>query len=153
MLSLKRPRDLNPNEPGICYQILNQVHYHVYSVWLFTFSDLKTIVLPETAFGLLISISSKNDWCEIVKVLCRGPLVIFWMWINLLPFCINNQRHPASIAEDVVNKPWRTMPSKRWNSTQAKYAMIFFYAVAAFVGLHIGGLGSTCGLMVLGKLA
>ncbi|KAI0387833.1 UbiA prenyltransferase family-domain-containing protein [Hypomontagnella monticulosa] len=136
--------------------LMNTTAFHLYSIWLFTFSDLKTIVFPETAFGILTATSTtvvKHEGVGFVKtpdILHRIPYVMFWVWINLLPFSINNQRRPEAIAEDAINKPWRTMPSQRWTSIQAKFAMLFFYLVAVVVSWRMGSLRPSLALIALG---
>ncbi|KAI1370976.1 UbiA prenyltransferase family [Hypoxylon crocopeplum] len=138
--------------------LFHRVVYHVISIWLFTLSDLKTIVFPETAFGILTALSQTKSGqgspgiAEITSldVIRRLPLVMLWVWINLLPFAINNQRRPEAIAEDSLNKPWRTMPAGRWSMTQAQYAMYFFYVVAVAVSWKIGGLRPSIALVALG---
>jgi 4-hydroxybenzoate polyprenyltransferase len=80
----------------------------------------------------------------------RAPLSVFWLWINLLPFTIGNQRQPDSIAEDGLNKPWRTMPSKRMTPSQARTLMLFLYPLALVTSLQIGGLWQCLSLMALG---
>ncbi|KAI0013535.1 UbiA prenyltransferase family [Xylariaceae sp. FL0662B] len=132
--------------------------YHAYSTWLFTFSDLKTIVIPETAFGILTALSQtdgrqespRGGFATSHQVIRRLPLVMTWVWINLLPFAINNQRRPEAIAEDSLNKPWRAMPSGRLTTVQAQYAMYFFYVVAVAVSWKIGGLRSCVAIIALG---
>ncbi|KAI1824130.1 UbiA prenyltransferase family [Xylaria intraflava] len=130
--------------------------FHAYSLWLFTFSDLKTIVFPQTMFGLLSAFASARSGAkvlgsqELLGVLQRAPVVLFWVWITLLPFEINNQRTPKDIEEDLLNKPWRTLPSKRWTPRQATYVMIFFYLVGAIVSWNIGGFRFNMSLLLLG---
>src|SRR3569833_3442877 len=88
--------------------------YHAYSIWLFTLSDLKSIVGPQAAFGiinaLVLSIEADGDlrWAE---VLSRTPVVAFWVWINLLHLTIDNQRQPESILEDKRGGPGRAGPA------------------------------------------
>ncbi|KAK4200391.1 UbiA prenyltransferase family-domain-containing protein [Triangularia verruculosa] len=121
--------------------------FHAHSVWLFTRSDLKTIVVPQSTFGILNAIANSEDW---PKVSPRVPLVFFWVWLNLLPFAIDNQRQPAAILEDRYNKPWRTMPSERMTQRQAKSLMLFLYPVALVMSLWLGGTRQCLALMVLG---
>ncbi|KAI1389912.1 UbiA prenyltransferase family [Hypoxylon trugodes] len=83
-------------------------------------------------------------------VLYRAPITLFWVWINLLPFNINNQCRPLAIVEDRINKPWRTMPSGRLSARQAKYSMILFYHVAILTSWMIGGLRPSLALIILG---
>jgi len=127
--------------------------YHAYSIWLFTLSDLKSIVGPQAAFGiinaLVLSIEADGDlrWAE---VLSRTPVVAFWVWINLLPLTIDNQRQPESILEDKHNKPWRAIPSGRMTGAQAKALMFCLYPVTFLASFWLGGLRQCLGLMALG---
>ena len=128
--------------------------YHVKSIWFFTYSDLKTIVGPETAFGILSALSgpilTTNPSPDFSVILGRIPRVAFWCWINLLPFVIDNQRQPEAIREDGENKPWRTMPSGRMSQTHAKWLMWCLYPVAIVASLKLGGLKQCLALIFLG---
>ncbi|MCJ1247045.1 hypothetical protein MMC30_004256 [Trapelia coarctata] len=128
--------------------------FNLYSIWLFTFSDLKTIVLPSTAFGLFnATAASLNPTTTLPppsQILHRTPLVLLWVWINLLPFAINNQRQPAAIQEDALNKPWRPMPSRRLSPTAAKTLMLVFYPLAILTSLALGNLAQCLALIGLG---
>ncbi|KAI0205450.1 UbiA prenyltransferase family [Astrocystis sublimbata] len=83
-------------------------------------------------------------------VLLRAPIVLFWVLINLMPFAINNQASPLSIAEDSINKPWRPLPSGRLSRPQAHILMVVFYAVAQFFSSLSGGLRQSLCLVFLG---
>ncbi|KAI2615891.1 hypothetical protein GGR54DRAFT_641981 [Hypoxylon sp. NC1633] len=127
--------------------------YHIHSIWLFTRSDLKTIVVPQTAFGIIgtLATSPEREWLpRLAQVLARLPLVVCVVWMNLLPFAIDNQRRPASILEDKHNKPWRTMPSGRMSGDQAKKLMLGFYVLAFGVSSALGGIRQCLALMALG---
>lgn len=129
--------------------------FHVYSVWLFTRSDLKTIVVPQSAFGILnaLALSQQPNWknaLDRTQLLARIPTVLFWVWINLLPFAIDNQRQAAAILEDKHNKPWRTMPAGRMTPAQAKTLMFCLYPVAFCASLWLGGIRQCLALMLLG---
>lgn len=69
---------------------------------------------------------------------------------NLLPFTINNQKTADAIKEDQVNKPWRTLPSRRMTARQAECLMWALYPVAVGLSLSIGGFRQSVGLVVLG---
>lgn len=131
--------------------------FHLYSIWLFTLSDLKTIVVPKTIFGILNAIAILADPkvfdehpTKVITILARAPLVSFWVWINLLPFAIDNQRQPAAILEDKHNKPWRTMPSGRMTGRQARALMLCLYPTAVLFSLKIGGIRQCLALIALG---
>ena len=131
------------------------MQYHLTTIWLFTFTDLKTIVGPKTAFGILSALSgpilTKNACPDVSEILSRIPRTAFWCWINLLPFAIDNQRRPEAIQEDSKNKPWRSMPSKRISERQAEYLMWTLYPVALISSFYWGGLKQCLGLMFLGS--
>lgn len=134
--------------------LLRRAAYQAYSVWLFTFTDIKTIIVPGFAFAIfttraapVFDISPAPQTTEIVR---RAAPAIFWLWINLLPFTIDNQRRPDSISEDRLNKPWRTMPSKRMTPSQARTLMFCLYPLALATSLRIGGTAQCLTLMALG---
>ncbi|KAI1733401.1 hypothetical protein F4680DRAFT_463178 [Xylaria scruposa] len=130
--------------------------FHVYSIWLFTLSDIKTIIIPQSTFGILSALAKTSSGVPILhsenalRIIKRIPRVVFWVWINLLPFAISNQRNPKSIAEDEINKPWRTMPSRRWSHCQATHAMVTFYFVAGVTSWHSGGFTWSIYLFICG---
>lgn len=128
--------------------------YHLHSAYLFTFSDLKTIVGPKTAFGTVGVLSASVFDIQPIPppswVLHRVPLVVLWTWINLLPFVIDNQRQSASIREDLQNKPWRPLPTKRLTQAQARVLTLALYPVALVASVLLGGVKQCLALMVLG---
>ena len=69
---------------------------------------------------------------------------------NLLPFNIDNQRRPAAIVEDTLNKPWRPMPTKRLTPREAKVTMFALYPTAFMVSVYVGGLKQSTTLILLG---
>lgn len=130
--------------------------YHIYSLWLFTASDLKTIVAPSLVFGVVNALAASQyeieSYPEALKetVPRRLCLTLCWIWLNLLPFTINNQKSPDSIREDAANKPWRTLPSERMTPQQARNLMLILYPVAVALSAYIGGLRQSVGLVILG---
>lgn len=128
--------------------------YHIYTIWLFTRSDLKTIVGPSVLFafvsllsGPILTADLSPSFFDAAK---RLPRVLVWIWINLLPFNIDNQRQTSSIAEDLVNKSWRPLPSGRLTPEQATYLMLTLYPMAFCSSLALGGFWQCIGLMGLG---
>ena len=144
----------------LCQRITKSCAFHLYSIWLFTFSDLKTIVFPSTIFGLFngvaVALNDANTPSSHLhlpppgRILSTMPLVVFWVWINLLPFAIDNQRQPESIQEDSLNKPWRVMPCQRLSSKAAKHLMLAFYVLAVFVSFYLETLPQCLTLILLG---
>lgn len=131
-----------------------QPGHFIHSIWLFTYSDLKTIIATSFGFGLLTSLGASSFGIDPAPAwsLCfqRVPLVLLWAWLNLLPFTIDNQRQPEAIMEDLINKPWRTMPSKRMTPEHAQVVMFIFYACAVVTSIRAGGLAQCLTLIGLG---
>jgi 4-hydroxybenzoate polyprenyltransferase len=148
------PKDRFPQHRELdLKQLLEVARYHAYSIWLFTVSDIKTIIAPSLLFALFtspaLSVFGMRE-ADTADFLRRTPLVLFWLWINLLPFNIDNQRHPDSIDEDAVNKPWRTLPSKRMRPEQARNLMLVLYPLAIITSLRVGGTEQCLSLVALG---
>ena len=103
----------------------NLLQHHLGTLWLFTFSDFKTIVIPSTAFAAVTalsgpSLSTNTSVPPLSKLLPRLPLVLAWIWLTLLIVDIANQRQPGSVIEDTLNKPWRPLPSGRISTLGAR---------------------------------
>ena len=126
----------------------------MHSVWLFTFSDLKTIVGPSTAFGIVTALSgstlTKNSSPNSLAIIGRLPCVFFWVWITFLPFNIDNQRQAQAILEDRANKPWRSIPSGRLTASQAKYFMLICYPAALCASICLGAARQCVALIFFG---
>ena len=130
--------------------------YHLHSLWLFTSSDFKTIIGPSVVFGATNALAGaeyglkSSDETLSRVVLQRLPLVLLYVWMNLLPFNINNQKSPNAIKEDEINKPWRTLPSGRMTPKQAEALMLILYLLALGIGFVTGGLKQSIALVFLG---
>lgn len=98
-------------------------------LWLFTKDDFFTFALPNTVFGISVALSEPvmTDCLEhlpVYTVTRRLPLVIFFNWSNLLIFDLANQKSPASIKEDLINKAWRPIPAGRVSRRQMRYLLM-----------------------------
>ena len=124
----------------------------MHTIFLFTASDLKTIVLPSTAFGIIGCYSrlTQDPSMPGQAALQRIPHVLLWTWLNLLPFNISNQRKPSAIEEDLINKPWRPLPSGRLTPRQATALMLIFYTLALAVSVYLHASRPCLFLMALG---
>jgi len=111
------------------------------------------MVLPETAFGIFSALSgpllTTNRNPEMMDVLARLPKVILWVWANVLLFDIANQRLPASILEDSINKPWRALPSHRITEQQARRLLLAVVPTVFLLSFWLGGGPETVLIMVL----
>ncbi|KAL8722462.1 MAG: hypothetical protein Q9225_001084 [Loekoesia sp. 1 TL-2023] len=127
----------------------------LHTLYLFTASDFKTVVYPKTIVGVLNGLSglfsvSTTATPPTAEVLSRVPLVFLWIWINLFPFNINNQRQPAAIVEDKANKSWRPLPSNQLTPKTAFRIMLVGYGVAFSVSYYLGALTPSLALLGLG---
>lgn len=134
---------------------MESVHYHSKTLWLFTLSDVKTIIVPSTFFGVTNALASSaygfhSKIVNQVGAVFTVPIVSFWVWIHLLPFAINNQAQNESIQEDQINKPWRPLPSGRITSHNALRIMFVFYAVSLISSFILGGYRQSLSLIFLG---
>ncbi|KAI1488316.1 hypothetical protein F5X96DRAFT_646138 [Biscogniauxia mediterranea] len=118
--------------------------YHMYTVYLFSCDNFKDIVGVGCLFGALnASIANRFGMGEALtftQILKASPSMALWSWSNLFLFNLHNQRHPHSIKEDALNKPWRPLPSGRLTSKQTTRAMYCMYPVVLGISLMMGGL-------------
>lgn len=130
--------------------------HHLYSLWLFTSSDVKTIIAPSLVFGVSNALAGEDyelqlpQEISVTTTLQRTPLVLLYIWTNLLPFAINNQKNPSAVQEDEINKPWRTLPSKRMTPAQAERLMVMLYVMAVGSSYMTGGFRQSTALLLLG---
>ena len=102
-------------------------HYFLRTLWLFTVSDHKTFVLPQTAFGILGALSgdlTADPKPKLLAIMSRVPHVLLWTWLNTLVFTLANQRLPEAVAEDKLNKPWRPLAAGRISTSQARRLLL-----------------------------
>ena len=120
------------------------VWYHIYTLWLFTFSDLITIVVPKTAFGIITLLSGQtlttNPQPEYLATLLSAPCIVAWIWLNLLPLAVINQYDDKSVIEDKENKPWRPIPSERLTRGEARTLSRVGYLAALLASSYLGGM-------------
>ena len=134
---------------------IHEIPRYARAIWLFTFSDLKTIVLPSTTCGTVVALGASHlslPQHDVGHIALRLPLVLLWCWLNLLPFDIDNQRQPDAIKEDALNKSWRPLPSYALTPQQAKTLMFGFYPLAICVSFFIGGLRPAVALVGFGYI-
>ena len=134
---------------------LHWIAYHSKTLWLFTLSDHKTFILPETLFGIFSALSdgphAGNSAADhLLCVLRRLPLVVVWTWLNTFVFTLSNQGSEAAVVEDAVNKPWRPLPAGRISVDQTRRLLLFTVPVALL--LTYAGLGAAYETVLLACL-
>lgn len=116
--------------------------YHLKTLWLFTRSDLKSMIYPNVVFGLVTAMSEtavrQNQTPNMFVILSKTPYVFLWLWLNLLLFNIANQRLPSSILEDAVNKPWRPLPSERLDPNHARLLLLIMVPMVFLSSMYLG---------------
>ena len=133
--------------------VITEASYHAYTLWLFTYSDLKTMVIPSTAFAISNALaasqapSGPRNRSDSTALLIRLPNTLFWAWINTLAFNINNQRQTNALEEDRLNKPWRPMPSGRLTRARARELALTAYPLAFIASIALGGGTTQCILL------
>ncbi|KAL8909085.1 MAG: hypothetical protein Q9207_000419 [Kuettlingeria erythrocarpa] len=118
--------------------------FHLHTLWLFTKSDLKTVMAPTTIFAICCGLAehaaqdpSSNIQTNLLKLFTRLPYVLIWTWSNLLLEDLANQRLPASILEDSLNKPWRPLPSNRISPDETRHLLLWLLPVVALLSWHL----------------
>ncbi|KAI0518478.1 UbiA prenyltransferase family-domain-containing protein [Xylaria bambusicola] len=113
--------------------------YHLTTLFLFTRSDFKTVILPQSVFALSLVVSRSNSpllyGFSLGDIAYRMPYMLVWLWLHLLVEDISNQSLSSSIVEDTINRPWRPLPARRLTVTEARN--ITRVAVVAALALSI----------------
>jgi 4-hydroxybenzoate polyprenyltransferase len=131
--------------------------YHLKTLFLFTKSDFKTVIFPQSIFAITAALStaslttadlSEDAYTRACQVACRIPLMLAWIWLNLLVEDVANQRIEGSIIEDTINKPWRPLPSQRLTAEQARDWLTVAIVVAVGSSLVLGGYTASVTLML-----
>lgn len=129
--------------------------FHLVTLFLFTKSDFKTVVFPQSIFAIAVALSGaatssgSHQTPEILAVLSRVPHMVAWIWIHLLVEDIANQRQAQSVAEDAANKPWRPLPSGRLSQDEALALLRASVPAVAAVSLLLGAFAPSAAFTTL----
>lgn len=99
------------------------------------------MIIPCTLFGLCAALSGPKvelPSFAVLEILARTPHIVCWLWIMVLQFCLHNQRHPNSLEEDKLNKPWRPLPSGLIDLVGTNRLLALTYVVAIVLAIHFG---------------
>lgn len=100
------------------------------------------MIYPNIVFGLVTAMSGptlrKNQSPNPLVILSNVLYVFPWLWLNSLLFNIANQRLPASILEDAINKPWRPLPSARLDPNQARLLLLIVVPMVFLSSIYLG---------------
>ncbi|KAE9394469.1 hypothetical protein BT96DRAFT_978499 [Gymnopus androsaceus JB14] len=118
--------------------MLRHLTYFLETLFLFTKSDLWTVMLPITAFSQFL-VTTPSPLQNPQQRLVGLAASMLWTWLNLLQFATSNQTEGASPSEDAKNKPYRPIPAKRitlYHARLLRWALIPITLVVS-LGLHI----------------
>ncbi|ELQ39523.1 hypothetical protein OOU_Y34scaffold00495g2 [Pyricularia oryzae Y34] len=124
-------------------------------LYLFSKSDVKTVLAPSMIFALTngvalsIILQDRAGIPSPIVVLARMPLIFLHIWLDLILFCISNQRKPSSIEEDRLNKPSRPMPAGIVSPDEAATLFVAVSIIALLVSHMLGAFVPTATLLVL----
>ena len=143
--TVSKQADSSPR--GLTSALLSLVLHHLKTVYLLTYADIHQFILPTFLFGLSTSLSPtvqrpapfpSSNHLSLASTVARIPQALLWIWSNTIIFDLCNQRNPASIREDRINKPWRPIPSGRLTPMQNRrwtlYAVPITYALSCALG-------------------
>ncbi|KAH7313890.1 UbiA prenyltransferase family [Stachybotrys elegans] len=152
-MELKEAMPADPMVERPPYHGFFRLFYHVKTVFLFTKSDYKTILLPQATFAISAAVSGAQlttTWSEdggggLDAV--RLAQMLAWIWVNLLVEDIANQRLEDAIAEDQINKPWRPLPAGRLTPEEARDWLMASIVMSVAVSAAMGALTPTLSLL------
>ncbi|KAN0118767.1 UbiA prenyltransferase family domain containing protein [Russula decolorans] len=107
------------------------------ALYLFTFSDLKTTLLPTTVFAYL---SAQDP--TVGRILCA----VLWTWLHILQFCVSNQS--MNPGEDALNKPWRPIPSGIVSVLNARILRWILLPLCLSLSISLGALWHSISLAI-----
>ncbi|KAK1585035.1 UbiA prenyltransferase [Colletotrichum navitas] len=130
-----------------------RVLFHLKTLYLFTKSDVKIVLVPQVIFITSAMLSRERLTTvpsqTVGEALQRLPLAILWIWVNLIVCGISNQRLEKSVIEDEHNKPWRPIAAKRLTAEQARKLLLGMIPLAVGMSAALGGFKSTVSMMTL----
>ncbi|EJD04462.1 uncharacterized protein FOMMEDRAFT_82531 [Fomitiporia mediterranea MF3/22] len=101
---------------GALRNLPSELLYHLWTLFLFTKSDIKTTVIPITSLAVASAPLATTR---------HLPHVVFWIWFHVLQFDVSNQTLKPE--EDEFNKRDRPLPAKRimWkNALRLRWALV-----------------------------
>lgn len=138
----------------------NQFLYWLRTFWLFTYTDIKTNIIPSILFAIITTWSiclrtqlvatPYSPITMLSRVLISAPVVLGWVYLNNLPFSFSNQVSASAIEEDTINKPWRPIPAGRITAKKVARMIIPGYLVALTYSYFTNTMAPTVSLVFLG---
>ncbi|KAJ6521543.1 UbiA prenyltransferase family [Mycena vulgaris] len=122
-------------------KLISSFGYFAWTLFLFTYTDFKTIVFPVTLFA-----------CAAAPIQSAGRLLyaMAWVWLNLLEADVSNQY--KSMAEDLKNHAWRPLPGGRISQESATLLHWVLVPLCVLASLPFGRDVVCCSLTLTGAL-
>ncbi|KAF5525541.1 Fumagillin beta-trans-bergamotene synthase [Colletotrichum aenigma] len=123
--------------------------YHLKTLYLFTKSDCKTVVIPQMLFAISSILTNGFRNLDTLPTLTLTtffkPLIhaVIWIYANLLLENLANQRLPGSMIEDAANKSWRPLPSGRITADQTRRIALYLVPSLMIFGAYSGAFRET----------
>ncbi|CAG7561110.1 unnamed protein product [Fusarium equiseti] len=111
--------------------------YAIRVFWAFVKSDIFTFSTPGILFGITGALTN-SPHPHSIDVLSRLPKVILSNVLTIVLFNFANQRSPASVLEDRINKPWRPIPSGMITPEQTRRAALLVAPIALACNYSMG---------------
>ncbi|CCC14235.1 hypothetical protein SMACR_08693 [Sordaria macrospora] len=122
--------------------VMGNISTVIYLLWEFSKNDIFTFSLPCTIFGVALSLAKEATTTpstpSLGQVLSRLPAICLFQLYSLLLFDLANQRHPIAVAEDLINKPWRPIPSGKITSDQTRRLFLCLVPIAMALNYALG---------------
>jgi len=136
----------------------SSILYHLKTTYLLTYANIPQFIFPTLLFGLSTSLSptllqpapfQTAHHLSLTSTLLNTILALLWIWSNTIIFDLSNQRHPAAIREDHINKPYRPIPSGRLTTRQARRWTLYAVPATYALSCALGARRETLGMSVL----
>ncbi|KAJ4016212.1 hypothetical protein NW766_004403 [Fusarium irregulare] len=116
--------------------------YAIKVFWAFVKSDIFTFSTPGILFGMTGALSTGELFdgprSHPIDVFGRLQKVILSNIFTIIIFNFANQRSPASILEDSINKPWRPIPAGMITPEQTRRAALVVAPIALAYNYSMG---------------
>ncbi|KAI0434338.1 UbiA prenyltransferase family-domain-containing protein [Xylaria sp. FL1042] len=124
--------------------LVGKIAYIPKFIWAFTESNFDTFVIPNTAFGILgafaasVLVEGYQQPPTALEILWRFPLALAFNWYSVFIFDLSNQRSAESIQEDLINKPWRPIPTGKVTAAEARRVLLIAIPLVLLFNYMLG---------------
>ncbi|KXJ94766.1 UbiA prenyltransferase family-domain-containing protein [Microdochium bolleyi] len=115
---------------------------YLYTLYMFTRSDFKTVIIPQSIFALCAASRTESSPAarNMPSFIIRVAFMLLWLWLHLIVENVANQRLEASVLEDAANKPWRPIPSGLISPRQSQAILRYAVPLCLLASSSVGGM-------------